>query len=75
MCIGNGSETATAAVLYKSKIKKGGKNQIYREPAKNGEEHGKNKKKPYCRSVLRGSEDLEVLASHGGRCRSLDTTG
>ena len=69
MYIGNGSETATAAVLYKSKIKKGGKNQIYREPAKNGEEHGKNKKKPYCRAVLRGSKDLQVLASLGGRRR------
>ena len=44
MYIGNGSETDTATVLYMSKIKKGGKNQIYREPAKNGEEHGKNKK-------------------------------
>ena len=73
MYIGNGSETATAAVLYKSKIKKGGKNQIYRGPAKNGEEHRKNKKKPYCRSVLRGSKDLQVLVSRGGRRRFLWT--
>ena len=70
MYIGNGSETATATVLYSLKIKKGGKNEIYRGLARNGDEHGKNRKKPYCRSVLRGSKDLQVLERCGGR-RSL----
>ena len=53
MYIGNGRETTTATVLYSLKIKKGGKNEIYRGLARNGDEHGKNRKKPYCRSVLR----------------------
>ena len=75
MYIGNGRETTTATILYSPKIKKGGKNEIYRGLARNGDEHGKNKKKPYCRSVLWGSKDLQVLVSRGGRCRSLDTTG
>ena len=44
MYIGNGRETTTATVLYSLKIKKGGKNEIYRELARNGEEHGKNSK-------------------------------
>ena len=46
MYIGNGSETATATVLYSLKIKKGGKNEIYRELARKGDEHGKNRKEP-----------------------------
>ena len=46
MYIGNGRETTTATVLYSLKIKKGGKNEIYRELARNGEEHGKNSKEP-----------------------------
>ena len=46
MYIGNGRETTTATVLYSLKIKKGGKNEIYREFARNGEEHGKNNKEP-----------------------------
>ena len=46
MYIGNGSETATAAVLYSLKIKKGGNNEIYQELAMNGDEHGKNSKNP-----------------------------
>ena len=32
--------------FYSLKIKKGGKNEIYREPAWNGDEHGKNSKNP-----------------------------
>ena len=42
MYIGNRRETTTATALYSLKIKKGGKNEIYRELARNGEEHGKN---------------------------------
>ena len=67
MYIRNGSETATAAVLCSLKIKKGGKNEIYQGLPRNGDEHGKNRKKLYCRSVLRGSKDLRVLESCGGR--------
>ena len=37
--------------------------------AKNTEEQDE----PYCRSVLRGSQYLQVLVSHGGRRRSLWT--
>ena len=59
--------------FYSLKIKKGGKNEIYRGLARNGDEHGKNRKKPYCRSVLRGSQDLQVLVSRGGRRRFLWT--
>ena len=32
--------------LYSLKIKKGGKNEIYQELARNGDEHGKNNKNP-----------------------------
>ena len=32
--------------FYSLKIKKGGKNEIYRELARNGDEHGKNSKSP-----------------------------
>ena len=46
MYIGNGRETTTATVLYSPKIKKGGKNEIYRELARNAEEYGKNSKEP-----------------------------
>ena len=46
MYIGNGGETTTATVLYSLKIKKGGKNEIYRELVTNGDEHGKNRKEP-----------------------------
>ena len=46
MYIGNMRETTTATVLYSLKIKKGGKNEIYRELARNGEEHRKNSEEP-----------------------------
>ena len=46
MYIGNGRETTTATVLYSLKIKKGGKKEIYRELARNSEEHGKNSEEP-----------------------------
>ena len=32
--------------FYSLKIKKGGKNEIYQELARNGDEHGKNSKNP-----------------------------
>ena len=52
--------------------KKGSKNENYRSSwatAKNTEEQDE----PYCRSVLRGSQDLQVLVSRGGRRRFLWT--
>ena len=54
---------------------KGSKNENYRSSwatAKNTK-NTDEQDEPYCRSVLRGSQDLQVLVSRGGRRRFLWT--
>ena len=75
MYIGNGRETTTATVLYSLKIKKGGKNEIYRELARNGEEHGKNSRSLMWIYSTEWRKLMGAGESRGSPPFSLDATG
>ena len=52
--------------------KRGSKKENYQELVGGGKEHRRTGR-TYCRSVLRGSQNLQVLVSRGGRRRFLWT--